>query len=68
MIANDAELQTTLERIAYFHSQLLQLRQVETNPANYRHSTSGFLVELERMQAEVRDYLMTCPTELETTR
>jgi hypothetical protein len=68
MIVNDAELQTTLERIAYFHSQLLQFPQVETNPENYRHSASGFLAELERMQVEVRDYLKTCPSELETTR
>jgi len=65
MIENDNELQTTLDRISRFHVQLMQLRHVETNPANYRHSASGFLAEIDRMQVEVREYLKTCPSELE---
>lgn len=68
MIASDNELQTTLDRIAYFHVQLVRLRRVETNPVNYRFSASGFLMEVDRMQAEVREYLKTCPSELEPTR
>ena len=68
MISNDDELQTTLDRIVRFHAQLVQLRHVETNPVNYHHSASGFFAEIDRMQAEVRDYLKTCPSELETTR
>lgn len=67
MIANDVELQIALDRIARFHAQLVQIRKFETNPANYRHSSSGFLAEIDRMQAEVRDYLKTCPAELEPT-
>jgi hypothetical protein len=68
MIANDNELQATLDRIAYFHAQLVRLRQVESNPANYHLSASGFLTEVDRMQAEVREYLKTCPSEFEATR
>ena len=68
MIANDVELQTTFDRIALFHTQLIQLRRVETNPVNYRHSASGFLNEIDRMQAEVREYLKKCPSELDTKR
>jgi hypothetical protein len=68
MIANDNELQSTLDRIAYFHAQLVRLRHVETNPENYRLSASGFLTEVDRMQAEVREYLKTCPAEFEATR
>jgi hypothetical protein len=63
MIANDQELQTTLERIAWFQKQLAHLRRTETNPANYRAAASGFLAEIDRMQLEVRDYLSFLPTE-----
>lgn len=67
MIVDDNELQATLDRIAHFHAQLVRLRHAETNPTNYRLSASGFLAEVDRMQAEVRDYLKTCPAEFEAT-
>jgi hypothetical protein len=65
MIANDHELQVTLERIARFQAQVAHLRQVEAYPANYHAAASGFLAEIDRMQLEVREYLSTHPTELE---
>lgn len=64
MIRNDQELQVTLERIEYFQRQVTRLRQVETNPDNYRLSVSGYLAELDRMQLEVREYLWLHPSEL----
>jgi hypothetical protein len=63
MIANDRELQTTLERIAWFEQQLTHLRRIETNAANYRAAASGFLAEIDRMQLEVRDYFRFLPSE-----
>ena len=57
MIKNDQELQATLERIRFFQNQLQHLRQVETNPVNFRLSSSGFILEVDRMQLEVREYL-----------
>lgn len=63
MIANDRELQTTLERIAWFQQQLAHLRRTEANPANYRAAASGFLAEIDRMQLEVREYFCVLPTE-----
>lgn len=66
MIANDQELQVTLERIAQFQRQLTHLRKTESSPANYHAAASGFLTDIDRMQLEVRDYLSTHPTELET--
>jgi len=63
MIANDQELQTTLERIAWFQKQVAHLRRTETNPVNYRAAASGFLTEIDRMQLEVRDYLSFLPSE-----
>jgi hypothetical protein len=64
MIKNDRELQTTLERIAWFQQQVAQLRRTEANPVNYRAAVSGFLAELDRMQLEVRDYFSFLPTEI----
>jgi hypothetical protein len=63
MIANDRELQTTLERIAWFQKQLAHLRRTEANPVNYRAAASGFLAEIDRMQLEVRDYFSFPSTE-----
>ena len=42
MIANDQELQSTLERIARFQQQVAHLRRTERNPVNYR--VCGFRV------------------------
>jgi hypothetical protein len=61
MIANDQELQTTLDRIAWLQQQVTQLRKTETNPVNYRGAVSGFLAEIDRMQLEVREYFSFLP-------
>jgi len=63
MIANDKELQTTLDRIVWLQTQAAFLRRSETNPVNYRAAVSGFLAEIDRMQLEVRDYLSFLPME-----
>ena len=61
MILNDNELQVMLERIRRIQDQLSALRKLETNPTNYRLSSSGFIAELDRMQLEVREYLASPP-------
>lgn len=65
MIKDDQELETTLQRVANFQRQVAQLRKVETNPDNYHLSVKGYLVEIDRMQLAVRDYLWLHPSELE---
>jgi hypothetical protein len=64
MIANDQELSVTLERVARFQTQVTHLRHVETDPASYHTSVSGFLAEIDRMQLEVREYLVVPPADL----
>jgi hypothetical protein len=64
MIANDQELDVTLERIRRFQAQVAHLRRVETNSVRYHLSASGFLAEIDRMQLEVREYLSLHPAEL----
>jgi hypothetical protein len=43
------------------------LRQLESNPANDRASASGFIAETDRMQFEVREYLIIHPAEMTLT-
>lgn len=64
MIENDEQLQATLDRISRLQKQVAHLRTVELNPENYRASASGFLAEIDRMQLEVREYLVVHPSEL----
>ena len=64
MIRNNLELETTKERIAYFQKQIEKLREVETNPQNYRLSAGGYLAEIDRMNLEIREYLSVHPSEL----
>ena len=64
MIQNNQELEATLTRIRHFQKQIEKLREVETNPHNYRLSAGGFLAEIDRMNLEVREYLSIHPSEL----
>ena len=64
MINHEQELEATLDRIKHFQAQVRHLRETETNPTNYRLSSSGFLAEIDRMQLEVREYLSLLPSQL----
>ena len=64
MISNDEELQVTMERIERLQKQVARLRQVETNPTNYRLSAEGYLAEIDRMNLEVRDYFSLLPSDV----
>ena len=63
MIQNDQELEATKARLRYFQDQVEKLRQVEINPQNYRLSAGGYLAEIDRMNLEVREYLLLHPSE-----
>jgi hypothetical protein len=56
LIRNDQELEGTQERIAYFQRLLAQLR-VTATPEEFPLVASGYRAEIERMQAEVLEYL-----------
>ena len=63
MITTDQQFQTTLDRIAWFQQQAIQLRKTETNPVNFQAAVSGFLAEIDRMQLDVCEYLSFLPSE-----
>lgn len=55
-----------LKRISYFQQQVAKLRQVETNPKNYKLSAGGYLAELDRMNLEAPEYLWSHPSEIQS--
>lgn len=57
MIANDKELEITQERIAHFQRWLAEIRRT-ARPEEFEAVTSSYRLEIERMQAEVLDYLL----------
>ena len=56
MIHDNKELKTSQQRIAYFQDLLLQLR-VKATPEEFSLVSSGYRAEIEKMQAEVLEYL-----------
>ena len=62
MIKNDVELRTTLKRIEKLQLQVAEIRKTEKSPENYAALISGFVSEIDRMQLEVREFLLSSPT------
>jgi hypothetical protein len=60
MIQNDNELKVTRDRISYFLDLLTRLR-ASSRPEELKLVSSGYRIEVERMQQEALDYL-TQPT------
>lgn len=58
MIQNEEELRVTLARIERFQRWLLEMRQ-RVEPKEFLLMASGYRLEIERMQAEVLDYLLS---------
>ena len=57
MIANKQELEVTQKRIEYFQHLLEQIREKAT-PDQFDLMASGYRLEIERMQAEVMNFLL----------
>jgi hypothetical protein len=57
MIANETELDVTRQRIEQFQRALAQIRQTAA-PQDFELMAGGYRLEIERMQAEVMDYLL----------
>ena len=62
VITNDQELSVTQQRIRQFHALLLQLRQGE-RAENYALMAIAYLLELDKMNEEIRSYLASPPTQ-----
>jgi hypothetical protein len=64
MIQNDTELQATQERILRFERFLAEARKTES-PSNYSAMAEGYFCEIEKRQAEIREYLSRVPERVE---
>ncbi|MBI3392621.1 MAG: hypothetical protein HY039_05475 [Nitrospirae bacterium] len=65
MITNDQELKVVQERIAHFQDWLAKIRQTARGE-EFEAVAGGYRLEIERMQAEVLEYLLRpLPTEHE---
>lgn len=64
MIQNDQEFEVTQERITFFCRLVARMRQVES-PENFRFMASGYLAEIEKMNAEVLEYLQQPANEVQ---
>ena len=60
MIRNDEELAVTRERVAMFERMLEELRKT-ARPEEWTELSSGYRVEIERMQRDILDYLVQAP-------
>ena len=58
MIRNDKELAVTRQRVATFESMLAELRKT-ARPEEWEELSSGYRLEIERMQREIADYGLT---------
>lgn len=56
MIQNDVELRCTQERIAKFEGWVAQFR-VNVPPNEFKLMSGAYLAEIEKMHAEVLEYL-----------
>ena len=57
MIRNDEELRVTRERVAKLEHLLEELGKT-AHPENWPAMSSGYRLEIERMQGEILDYLV----------
>jgi len=66
MIRNDQELAVTRERVARLERLLEDLRKT-ARPEEWPALSSGYRLEIERMQGEILDYLVRAAPEAKRT-
>jgi hypothetical protein len=67
MIQNDLELKGTQERIAFFARIVAEMR-VRVPAENYAAMAGGYLAEIEKMHAEIMEYLSHHASEFEPAK
>jgi hypothetical protein len=66
MIQNDIELKATQERIAWFESLVAQFRMADMSPLEFKLMSGSYLAEIEKMHAEIMEYLGKHASEIES--
>jgi len=65
MIRNDTELQAAQERILLFERILAEARRTYSR-SNYKSMAEGYLMEIDKLQAKIREYLSHVAEPIET--
>ncbi len=60
MIQSDEEMRAAQERILLFERMLAEARHTYS-ASNYQAMAQGYLLEIDRMQGEIRAYLSQAP-------
>jgi hypothetical protein len=63
MIQNARQLNASQERITYFEGLVAQVR-LTTSPAGFELMAGSYLSEIEKMNAEVLEYLKRHPSQI----
>ena len=64
MIQNDTQLQAAQERILLFERVLAEARRTYS-PSNYQAMAEGYLMEIDKLRVEIREYLSCLPEHTE---
>jgi hypothetical protein len=64
MIQNDTQLQAAQGRILLFERVLAEARRTYS-PSNYQAMAEGYLMEIDKLRAEIREYLSRAAEHIE---
>ena len=64
MIQNDTELRGAQDRIRLFERVLAEARRTYA-PSDYQAMAEGYFMEIDKLQAEIREYLRRQPEHIE---
>ncbi len=68
MIQNDIELKATQERITWIENLVAQFRVAKMSQEEFKLMSGGYLAEVEKMHAEVMEYLSKHSSETKLAR
>lgn len=68
MIHDLDELKTAVQGIARYHVQLAHLRRTQSDPETYRALAGAVLLEMQRLQVGVREWLTAHPPQASPER
>ena len=60
MIENDSQLAATRQKIAELHALLLEMKR-RVPYAQYLEMAPAFLADIQRMEEEIHEYLLSAP-------
>jgi hypothetical protein len=60
LIENEPQFEVTRQKVAQLHALLLEMKR-QVPHSQYVDMAQAFLADIQRMEAEMRDYLLSAP-------